>query len=173
MRTIRPVCPVALALFLAAISAESLAVPVTVSYELTSFGGERYRYDYDVTNVSLAGSIRELTIWFDDALYRNLVLATPDPPAANWSELVVQPAPSFHDDGFYDALAIGGGIAVGDHVSGFAVEFEWLGTGLPGSQPYDVVDPVTFQTQYADFTMPEPATLALLAGGLAFARRRR
>ncbi|MBI4582349.1 MAG: hypothetical protein HY718_21825, partial [Planctomycetes bacterium] len=120
-------------LLLTTVSAESLAVdPATISYDLTAFGGGRWRYDYDVTNVSLADPIREFTIWFDHSLYQDLVLATPDPLAADWSELVVQPAPSLHDDGFYDALKMSGGITAGAHVGGFAVEFDWLGAGLPG-----------------------------------------
>lgn len=34
----------------------------------------------------------------------------------------------------YDALATGAGIMPGASLSGFAVEFNWLGTGAPGTQ---------------------------------------
>jgi hypothetical protein len=107
----------------------------------------------------------------DGVKYRNLEVITPDPPAANWDELVVQPDPILHDDGFYDALALGAGILVGSQEAGFAVQFDWLGSGEPGPQPFDIVDPVTFQTKYSGTTLPEPSALILLAGAVAAARR--
>jgi hypothetical protein len=143
-----------------------------VSYDLTDFGNDRYRYDYEVTNVSLPDAIEEFTVWFDYSLFANLALATPDPPAGDWDELVVQPAPGLPDDGYYDALGVSGGIAMGSGVAGFAVEFDWLGEGLPGSQPFDIVDPETFDIVFSDFTVPEPGTWGLLLVGMLGSRRR-
>jgi MYXO-CTERM domain-containing protein len=62
---------------------------------------------------------------------------------------------------------------MGGGVSGFAVTFDWLGTGEPGAQPFDIVDPDTFEPIYSGTTVPEPAAglMAMLAA--AALRRRR
>ncbi len=100
------------------------------------------------------------------------IAADPDPPAAAWNELVAQPDPLLHDAGFYDALRKTAGIPLGGAVSGFAVQFDWLGSGSPGGQPFDIIDPVTFQPVYSGTTLPEPGTAAVL-GLLAAASLRR
>ena len=47
---------------------------------------------------------------------------------------------------------------------GFAVQFTWLGAGTPGAQPFEIVDPDTFQTLESGSTtvVPLPATGWLL-----------
>ncbi|MBN1491443.1 MAG: PEP-CTERM sorting domain-containing protein [Phycisphaerae bacterium] len=143
-----------------------------ISYEVSDLGAGRWKYTYEVKNVSLAQPVNEFTIWFNRSRYANLAVASSNPPASTWSELVVQPDPVLHDDGFYDALQTPGGIGIGTSVGGFAVEFDWLATGQPGAQPFDIIDPVSLQTRYSGITVPEPSTLALLAlGGLVTIRR--
>lgn len=164
-------------LLAAAVLSPILAQPawadqVAIEYALTELGGGRWQYTYDVTNDALVLRIEEFTIWFDFGSFANLTVTTPDPPSSNWDELAVQPDPLLGDDGFYDALSLAGGIDVGQTVSGFAVTFDWLGVGRPGSQRFDVVDPDTFQPIYTGRTTPEPAALALLAIMLTLRRRR-
>jgi len=79
------------------------------------------------------------------------------------ADQLVQPEPLLLFDGYYDALTLGSGIPVGQSVGGFSVAFDWLGVGTPGPQPFDIVDPYTFETLHAGTTTPEPGTLALLA----------
>ena len=150
-----------------------VASPITVQYQALDLGNGRWQYVYDVQNDSWVQSIKEFTVWFDRAKYRNLQVATPNPPAANWNEMVAQPDPVLHDDGFYDALAVGSGISLGSHVAGFTIAFDWLGSGKPGPQSFDIVDPITFQTKYSGVTLPEPSAFILLAGAIAASRRRR
>ena len=104
-----------------------------IVYETTDLGSNRWQYVYDVCNISLSETIEEFTIWFGIGSYDNLAIETLDPPASNWDELVWDPEPLLDDDGGYDALATGLNIAVGEHVYGFAVSFDWLGTDEPGS----------------------------------------
>jgi hypothetical protein len=156
---------IVLALLLAAPHVWAVPFTAQVDYEATSLGGTQWRYTYTVTNGSLPAPIREFTIWFDQSLFRNLQVATPNPPSAGWNELVVQPDWVLEDDGFYDALTLGGGILAGEQVAGFAVQFEWLGTGQPGSQVFQVADPATFETVYQGLTVPEPGMTVFL--GLA------
>ena len=148
-----------------------LALPITVGYQASDLGGGHWKYIYDVRNDSFSEPIQEFTIWFDRAKYRTLQVATPNPPAADWDELVVQPDPILHDDGFYDARALGAGILVGSQETGFVVQFDWLGSGGPGRQPFDIVNPITLQVEYSGMTVPEPSAWILLAGGIAAARR--
>lgn len=146
---------------------------VSVEYQLADLGSGRWEYTYDVSNVSLFTPIAEFTIWFDFDRYADLVIETDDPPASEWDELVVQPEPLLQDDGFYDALTLSTGIDVGQHVGGFAVSFDWLDAGAPGSQRFDVIDPATFETLYSGVTTPEPTSGALGLLCLAIKRRRK
>jgi hypothetical protein len=149
------------------LTATGFSVPKTeIRYQTSDLGSGRWQYSYDVTNISLTVPIEEFTIWFDFGLYNNLAIQTPDPPASDWSEIVLQPEPVLQDDGAYDARALGLGIGIGQTVSGFAVSFDWLGDAtMPGSQFYEIIDPVTFETIDSGFTIPEPATIIVLGLG--------
>jgi MYXO-CTERM domain-containing protein len=147
-------------------------LPVTVSYDAAPAGAGPWQYTYTVENTSLGQPVSEFTIWFAHDAYRNLALATPNPPASAWNELVIQPDPLLSDAGYYDALSLLGGIPEGGLVSGFAVTFDWLGPGTPGAQPFDIIDPVTYRPIYSGTTVPEPAGLLLLALAGLLARQR-
>lgn len=150
----------------------AMTLPVwatTVTYDLANISGNTWEYTYSVSNDTLAQDIEEFTIFFDLALYENLV-ATATP--AGWDPLVIQPDPGLPDDGFYDALAltVAAGIAPGGALSGFGVQFDFLGVGTPGAQPFDIVDPLTFNTLDSGTTqlasVPVPAALWLFGSGL-------
>lgn len=153
------------------------AANTEIWYETTDLGSGRWEYNYTVVNPldSLITEIEEFTIWFDYGLFDNLLITTPDPPASGWDEIVIQPEPVLEDDGAYDALALTVGIGIGESVSGFSVSFDWLpGTGQPGSQFYEIIDPVTFETIESGWTIPEPGTLFLLGiGGITILRKRK
>ena len=149
---------------------------VLVWYDADELGGGQWEYTYSVRNQALEGPIEEFTIWFDFGLYENLTVITPDPPASNWNEIVIQPEPYLQDDGFYDAFALGAGIDIGEMVTDFSVSFKWLGSDEPGPQYYEIIDPGTYETIADGWTMPipEPGTLVLLGfGAMVLARRKR
>ena len=142
-----------------------------ISYSITSLGGASWQYNYNVSNISLSQPIKEVTISFDADSCRNLAVVAPTP--AGWDAVIWQPEPFLHDAGGYDALTSGGGILGGQSVSGFMVRFDWLGAGAPGSQLYNIVNPVTFEMIDSGTTVPEPATLSILAlGSLLLAGRK-
>ena len=144
-----------------------------IRYQTTNLGSGRWQYIYDVYNLSLPQEIEEFTIWFGVGSYANLAIETQNPPAANWDEVVWQPEPFLGDDGGYDALAKNLNIDIGGNVYGFAVSFDWLGVGNPGSQFYEIIDPIDFHTIESGYTVPEPATLLLFGLGWIFLRRKK
>jgi hypothetical protein len=135
---------------------------VDIEFALTNLGANRWQYTYDVTNNALILKVEEFTIWFDLGSFDNLAVTTPNPPSSAWSELVAQPSPVLGDNGFYDAISLTGGIDVGQAVQGFSVAFDWLGSGTPGRQAFEILNPATYQPIFSGITSPEPATLLLL-----------
>lgn len=160
--------PVVLATFFA-----GQASATTITYAATSLGGGNWRYDYSVANDSLQAVLAEFTVYFDVGTYQNLAAAG---APAGWDAIVVQPDAGLPDDGFFDALAISGGIQPAASLAGFAVTFTYLGVGTPGAQRFAVVDPGSFAVLSSGTTtaVPGPATAMLLATGLfSLAVRRR
>jgi hypothetical protein len=142
-----------------------------IFYELTHVGGSSYRYDYTVVNDSLSIPLALFDIDFDPALYDEPSLSIQSAPAIqlDWDELIL--GSGIGTPAFYDALAVGTGIPVGGSVDGFAVAFDWLGSGQPGAQPFSIFDPNTFDLLDSGRTrlqgtpppsVPIPGTLLLL-----------
>ena len=144
-----------------------------ILYDTSDLGAGRWEYAYDIANIGLIGGIEEFTIYFDYGSYDNLTVSTPTTPA-DWDQIVWQVEPVLGDAGGYDALATNLEIAIGENLTGFSVSFDWLSTGNPGSQYYEIIDPVTFGTIESGYTVPEPATfLLLLSGGVLLRRKKR
>jgi hypothetical protein len=172
MRRIVFIIPVLVCLFVGSV----LADPYTqIRYDIADLGLGRWQYTYEVSNISFPEPIEEFTIWFGIGSYDNLVIETLNPPANNWNEFVWDPEPVLGDDGGYDARAKGLNIGLRESVTGFSVSFDWLGTGSPGSQFYEIIDPADgYATIDSGWTVPEPATLLLLiCGGLGVMMRRK
>lgn len=141
-------------------------------YQTTDLGSDRWEYIYSVENIGLTAGIEEFTIWFDYGLYDNLVVTTPETPP-EWDQIVWQIEPVLKDPGGYDAVATNLNIAMGTSLSGFSVSFDWLGTDQPGSQFYEIIDPVDFHTIESGYTIPEPVTLLLFGLGGMILRRKK
>ena len=164
--------------FVLCLAAAGFGVPKTqIWYSAEELLGGRWQYNYEVANISLTVPIQEFTIWFGYGLYEKLSVETPPVlPPGGWDEMVIQPEPVLEDDGAYDAKALGVGIEIGHTAGPFAVSFNWLGDALvPGSQFYEIIDPVTLETIDSGMTtfIPEPATLLLLGLGALVLRRKK
>ena len=153
----------------------SLTAPAhaaSVQYSLVALGGNDYRYVYSVTNDGSLGSgvaLQLFDVLFDPTQYleSSLTITTPSPLSGDWDQMFLASAPGV--SAAYDALALAGGIADGTTVAGFAVDFTWIGTGAPGSQPYEIYDPSSFDLLGQGVTaspVPVPAALWLFASGL-------
>jgi hypothetical protein len=149
-----------------------------ITFELTSLGGSQFQYTYTVVNDGSPGSapILGLDVYFDPTLYSldpeinspaESQLAAPE----GWSPLVLFDMPG-SIPAAYDALTSGAGVVPGESLSGFVVQFTWLGEGLPGPQPFEFYDPTDYSVTQSGTTtpavsVPEPAgTAGLLALGL-------
>lgn len=143
----------------------------TVNYELNDLGGSNWEYTYSVQNDTLSQDIEEFTIFFDYGLYSNLsVTAAPN----DWDAITVEPQEilGYPENGFYDALALSMGVAPGTSIGGFSVSFNWLGSGTPGSQYFEVINPVDFTALDSGMTtasaaVPEPGSILLIGTGVA------
>ena len=59
-------------------------------------------------------------------------------------------------------------------VAATIVSFDWFGTGLPSSQPFEIINPLDSQPIDSGNTVPEPTTICLFGiGALALLRKRR
>jgi hypothetical protein len=141
-----------------------------IGYNVTALGGSEYQYNYSVFNDGSLGPsvpIQLFDILFTPALYEagSLVIVTPAPLSSQWDQEILASVGVAPAD--YDVFALNGGIPVGNKVSGFAVQFEWIGQGLPGAQPFQISDPNSFNVlQSGETTLnttPEPATFWMIA----------
>ncbi len=148
--------------------APEIAQATTVTYTAVNLSGTTWQYDYTVTNNTLGSALREFTVFFDRTQYTNLaVQGSP----VDWDSLVAQPDNNLPDDGYFDSLNTSTGLAIGANRSGFSVQFDFLGTGTPGAQPFSVVDPGTFAAleNGTTTTVPLPATAWLLGWAMGLA----
>lgn len=128
-------------------------------------GKDLWRVAYHLSGTDfLAGE--GFTVYFDHGLYADLTGPLP-PVNPGWDMLLIQPDLGLPDDGFLDGLATVDQAALTEP---FVVDFTWLGSGVPASQPFE-----TYNTS-GGFTVtgggetsnvPEPAGMALLAAGAA------
>lgn len=152
------------------------APPDPVRAVLESLGGTRFRYDYTLTNdVNLP--IELLDIAFDSQLYAEGSLTIVSTPALDttWDQEVL--ASGIDVPAVLTLSALAGGVLPGGNVGGFAIEFDWLGAGMPGVQPITVYNAATFEPLYTRNTqlaaVPLPGAGWLLLTGIGILSRRR
>ena len=139
-----------------------------ITYNIAEIGPGHWEYLYTVENIDLTAGIEQFIVWFDFSLYDNLAITTVYPPARDWTESIVEPGPTAADPGRYEAItqASPQAITIGHSAGGFAVSFDWLGTGDPGPQFYEILEPFTTNVIDSGWTIvPEPLTITLLGLG--------
>lgn len=145
-----------------------------ISYDVTNISGNTWEYSYSLSNDTLAFDIQEFTIYFDYGVYQNLSI-TPLSSPAGWDSLVIQPGAFLTNDGYFDSFSLAG-LAPGDSVGLFSVQFDFLGTGGPGSQFFEIVSANDFSVLDSGYTslyeppgtsaVPVPAAIWLFGSGL-------
>nr|WP_319491024.1 hypothetical protein [uncultured Desulfobacter sp.] len=144
-----------------------LSVHAAIDYSLNDLGGGRYEYLYTVSNDNYDFDIEEFSIFFDFESYENLeITSTP----SSWDPILIQPDVDLEEDGMFDALALGMPLVLGEVVSGFGVSFDWIGSGIPGTQAYEFIDPDSFMVLDDGSTtltaVPLPAGIYFMISGL-------
>lgn len=143
------------------------AAAVEIQYSLEDLGRGRYRYDYTLENSTLITPVRWFSVDFDPALYDENTMVIESPEAFGWAEVILYSTPGL--PAIFDTSTTGEGVSFGQSLSGFSVEFSWLGSGAPGSQSFAVYDADTFDVIENGVTIaavPEPTSALLYLSGL-------
>jgi hypothetical protein len=158
------------ALFLLALASSLLLVPAAnaqVTYTATDISGSTWEYNYTITNDIAGGTtnLSEFTAFFGASTYSNLaVVSAPSNWEGQGGAIAVQPDPIL-GPGFYDAVASDAGLAFGASQGGFSVEFTYLGTGTPGPQEFNFVDPNSFTALVDSYTTLASSSSSSSGGG--------
>ncbi len=163
------------------LAAAAHAGSAVILYQVNSLGGGIFQYNYSVFNNNALGAgvpIQLFDILFDPTQYlqSSLKIDTQPPLNTQWSEQFLTSVPPIPVA--YDVFALGGGIPDGATVSGFSVEFLWLGQGTPGDQSFQIYDPQSFDLLASGTTssaVPEPSAFFVVGIALvsaAWIRRR-
>jgi hypothetical protein len=154
--------------------------PDPLSVVLDPLGGNRYRQIFTLANPARK-PLELIDLEFDPLLYdeASLRIVSDAALATDWDQFLLGSAEGV--PAVYTLAARNGGVATGGYVTGFAVEFDWLGQGAPAWQNFSVYDAVSFDHLYSGVAevqyVPAPAAGWLvapaLAGVIARARRRR
>jgi len=164
-----------------ALSAATIQYNVT-TVGMTATGQTLYRYDYTLSDVAFSLN-QDLDIRFDPTLFGQLLNGVAGP---GFNAVVLQPNNPTQSFGDYSALAIIDQPPIGGP---FSVDFTYIGSGSPASQPYfiDQFDNSgTFQGVVASGTtvaaaatneVPEPASVwfsvaGFILGGVGWASKR-
>jgi len=109
-------------------------------------GNNRYQYHYTVTNNptdSGTASIQLLDIIFDKTRYKetSLMPVSSSNITNVWKEAILSSVSG--DNPVYDAFSITG-ILDAQTMTGFKVEFEWIGVGTPSSKILRSIIPIIY-----------------------------
>ncbi|WP_045226209.1 hypothetical protein [Methyloterricola oryzae] len=146
-----------------------------INFDLVDLGQNQFRYIYTIENdgtLPNGGDVLLFDILFDPALYResSLIISSDPSLSASWDQQILASAPGI--PATFDALSTGTGIGSGTSLTGFAIDFIWLGTGRPAGQQFEIYDPTTFDLLKAGSTtsvatpVPLPASLYLMLSSL-------
>ena len=172
----------AMVLFISSIQSASGS---TITYSVINQSVNTWEYNYSIFNDTLGVDIEEFTVYFEASVFESLAVGS---APAGWDPVAVEPTNDpFDPDGYYDAFALSATpIAPGDSLGGFTVTFDYLLSGTPGSQFFEIVmfnnstfdfDVIDSGQTIAASVVPVPAAIWLfgtaLVGLVRFSKRRK
>ena len=121
----------------------SFSLNISIEYDLVILGDNRYQYIYTITNKTSSDNTHPLQLFdisFDSSLYaeNSLMIKTPAAIANHWTENLLFSITDISP--IYDVFS-STGIADNQSVTGFSVEFTWLGTAMPLTQTFKIYNP--------------------------------
>ncbi len=147
----------------------------TIGYSSVSVGGAVEQYTYTLSGFPLLAN-QEIALLFDPSIYGALSNGV---AGAEFDLLLLQPDNQTGTAGVYSALALVDNPSL---LGPFSVQFVYLGSGLAGSQPYQInqydsggnflatiATGTTVLNNPGPASVPEPAALVLTGLGLAAA----
>ena len=156
------------ALVLLSAASMSNAIPM-VEFALEDLGGDMFRYNYTIHNDHSIDTVVEINTFFDPVLYDTTSLGNETAPG-RWLPFV----DDLSDPAIYQAVDFSmdpsSGVPPMTSLSGFSVDFLWLGSGLPGAQPFELLttnflDPL-IQGMTTTTAVPLPPAIFLLGSAL-------
>ncbi len=152
-------------LFFILLNSPALVSATNIFFENKNIIDNVWETKYTLVNYTLDLEIKAFSVFFDFNLYENIT--SPLSPS-DWETLVIQSDLILPDDGFYDAQSLNSGLGLKKALTGFSVQFTYLGPGEPGQQPFVIFDPLTFNEIELGTTKvaPLPGSVYLLLTGL-------
>jgi hypothetical protein len=158
---------------LCALLAASHARATIITYDAANVSGDTWIYTYTITNNNSGGGpISAFDVVFGANLFANLELVS---LPLGWIGGTANPEPPpIDDEGFligWTLPFLGFGVDLGETLSGFSVRFDFLGSGIPGAQFFEILNPYSLRVIEVGQTIgrtavTEPGVLALLLAAL-------
>ena len=147
------------------------AIATIISYEASYISGTTWEYSYTVSDhVFNTGDSFEIV--YELGAYENI---TDISHGSDWNVTTLDPV---NIPGWFSFNGIYNGTASTDNpslIDPFVVQFDWLGTGDPSTQPFNVfaagnwMMPIeTGITESSSSSIPEPSTIFLIGSLLGF-----
>lgn len=108
-----------------------------LSINFKQISGQRWEADYVIANESSSTPIKGLRVTFPANSYDNIAIIT---TPSTWDAISANPDTVIGANGIYEIFTITSEIIDGDPLKGIRLEFDWLKSGSPSSQSFEIIN---------------------------------